>query len=515
MPRLSKSLAIFHAHLKPISRGQGHSAVAAAAYRAGLRLKDERTGTHHDFTRKAGVLAASMVVPKDSPEWARDIATVWNRAEAAENRSNARVARDLVVALPVELPTSGRALLAHRIAADLVDRYGCAILVALHAPDAGGDARNFHAHLLLTTRKLGPEGFGAKVRVLDDRKTGPFEVDAVRRLVAERTNEALAAAGQSARVDHRTLAAQATEAAGKGDVAAVLRLTRSPTCHLGRAATAAVRRGLPSPLQAHNRAVARDNQQVARAGDKFVRAASAARPPGPSRGAPVHVGDASLFTRATGAGSRVLNSQATEVQKRLRIERDLVRLQVEALQRESDEVRRHLAALIAVLGASAAEAERLRQFLAHAGAAARVRSVLEAKAVWDAAKVNMERRRDERGLAAVRTAEARRVCDTTEAQKPAAWRALTRRQWAQKRRADRATLAAAESAEGRILNAGVGEGRAEAAEAAFASRRADLWAAVAACEAAVTPAAGPKPGARLLAASEPRRRPRHRPTCRP
>lgn len=507
-------MPVYHASLRPLSRSDGHSAVAAAAYRAGLCLKDERMGTHHDFTRKAGVLSAWMAVPKGSPEWARDIATVWNRAEAAETRSNARVARDLVVALPVELSASGRAQLAHRIAADLLDRYGCAILVALHAPDAGGDARNFHAHLLLTTRKLGPEGFGVKVRVLDDRKTGPLEVDAVRRLVAERTNEALAAAGQSVRVDHRTLAAQATEAAGRGDVAAVLSLTREPTCHLGRAATAAVRRGMPSPLHAHNHAVTDDNRKVARAGSKFVRAASAGtRPSTPSRGAPVHVGDASLFVRATGAGARVLNSQATEIQKRLRIERDLVRRQAEALQRESDEVSRHLAALIAVLGASAAEAERLRQFLVRAGAAARVRSVLEAKAVWDAARVNMERRRDERGRAAVRTAEARRACDTTEAQKPAAWRALTRRQWAQKRRADRATLAAAESAEGRILNAGVGEVRAEAAEAAFLARRAELWCAVAASE-AVTPAAAenhfPNLAAQLLAAPVSRTRPSQR-----
>lgn len=416
-----------------------------------------------------------MVMPTDAPRWASDMAEVWNQAETAETRVNARVARDLVVALPFELPQPARAELAHRIGQDLVSRYGCAVLIALHAPDAAGDGRNFHAHLLMTTRALGPTGFGAKVRVLDDRTTGPQEVEAVRRLVAERTNEALSAAGSASRVDHRTLAVQANEAADRGELGAVVRLCREPTQHLGRAATAALRRGGSSPRQAHNRVVQRDNRDVRRGGQAQLRTGGTASPHPRAR---VHIGDASMAVRATGASARLLNEQATRIQERLRVERDIVRMQMEALERESAEVDRQFARLLAALNASAEEADRLRRFLAVAGEHARVRAVVEAHEAWEAARIVTAKRRDARGQAAVRTAEARRSCRETEAYEPPVWRPLTRRQWAQRRRAERAAVAAAEAAERTVLAEGLGGDRVRAAEAALARTRSDLLAAV-------------------------------------
>lgn len=468
-------MAIYHASLRVLTRSQGHSAVAAAAYRAGIRLTDERTGLVHDFTRKCGVLSVRMEAPADAPPWATDIEKVWNEAEGAETRVNARVARDLVIGLPHEIPEPTRAELAHRIAQDLVSRYRCAVLVALHAPDPCGDGRNFHAHLMLTTRCIGPAGFGAKIRVLDDRTTGPQEVEAVRRLVAERTNQALSAVGVASRVDHRSLDAQARAAAERGDVGAVVRLARQPTRHLGRAATAALRRGGSSPRQAHNRSVQRDNRDVRRTGQARLRSGGTASPHSRAR---VHIGDASLAVRATGASARVLNEQATRIQERLRVGRDIVRMQTEAMERESAQVDREFAKLIAALNATAEEAERLRRFLAVAGEDTRIRVVVDAHEAWEVARADAVKQRDARGKAAVRTAEARRSCRETEAQKPPAWRPLTRRQWAQRRRAERAAVAAAEAAERTVLAEEVGGSRLRAAEAALARARTALWAAV-------------------------------------
>lgn len=469
-------MAIYHASLRVLTRSQGHSAVAAAAYRAGVRLFDDRTGLAHDFTRKSGVLSARMEAPADAPPWASDVEKVWNEAEGAENRVNARVARDFVIGLPHEIPEPARAELAHRIARDLVERYNCGVLVALHAPDAGGDRRNYHAHLLLTTRVIEPHGFGAKVRILDDRKTGPREVEAIRRLVAGRTNEALASAGIASRVDHRTLAAQANDAADRGDAAAVLRLVREPTQHLGRAATAALRRGGSSPRQAHNRSVQRDNRDVRRMGQAQLRSGGTASPHSRAR---VHIGDSSLAVRATGASARVLNEQATRLQERLRIERDILRLQAEAMEREVAEVDRQFARLLAALNATAEEAERFRRFLAVAGEDARVRAVADAHEAWEAARSETAKRRHASAKAAVRTAEARRSCRETEAHKPPVWRPLTRRQWAQKRRAERAAVASAEAAERTVLAEGVGGSRVRAAEGELTRARKAFWAAVA------------------------------------
>ena len=201
-------MASYHLSVKVVSRGKGRSAVAAAAYRAGERIHDERLGETCDYTGRDGVLHTEIVSPLESPEWADDRSRLWNAAEAAEGRINSTVAREVEVALPVELSPEDRETLAREFARDLCERHGCAVDLAIHAPGKG-DQRNHHAHLLLTTRRLGPEGFTEKTRELD--RNGA-QVEKMRARWAERTNDRLRFRGLSARVDHRSHADRGIEA---------------------------------------------------------------------------------------------------------------------------------------------------------------------------------------------------------------------------------------------------------------------------------------------------------------
>jgi len=227
-PRFSR-VAIYHLSVKTISRSAGRSATAAAAYRAGVQITDERTGDVHDYSRRGGVESADLVLPVGAPSWASDRSALWNAAEQAEKRKNSTVAREFELALPAELSPAARRDLAVSFARELVERHGCAADVCIHAPGKEGDNRNHHAHVLLTTRRLGPEGLGEKTRELDEVKAGAGQlVTEWRERFAELQNERLQAAGLSVRVDHRTLADQGID--------------RAPTMHLGPAAVGYERR---------------------------------------------------------------------------------------------------------------------------------------------------------------------------------------------------------------------------------------------------------------------------------
>lgn len=242
-------MAIFHCSVTTISRGAGQSVIAAAAYRHACKLVDERTGQVHDYTRKQGLESSSIYLPKDAgeewPAWATDRNKLWNKAEAAERRKNSRVGREITLALPAELSPERRKTLAGRMAQALADRYGVAVDVAIHLPGREGDQRNHHAHMLMTTRRITPEGLGVKVRELDDQKQGPQEVEYIRGEWERQANLALGQAGFRERIDHRSLKAQGIE--------------RAATCHMGPSATALERRGVVTYRGNYNRAVAVQN----------------------------------------------------------------------------------------------------------------------------------------------------------------------------------------------------------------------------------------------------------------
>ena len=152
-------MAIFLASTNSISRGSGQSAVASASYRAGVELEDKRYGKTHDYSKRSGVMSADIILPSAlTAEGATiDRIDLWNKAESAEKRKDARVAREWLVNLPHELSEQDRKTLAHRFAQTLADRYGTIADCAIHKPtqreiNRGADPRNFHAHILFTTR---------------------------------------------------------------------------------------------------------------------------------------------------------------------------------------------------------------------------------------------------------------------------------------------------------------------------------------------------------------------------
>jgi ATP-dependent exoDNAse (exonuclease V) alpha subunit len=215
-------LATYFLNLKNFGRGGGSSAVSAAAYRSGERIRDERSGKTYDHSARQDVLHKEILVPDrfaaDDMTWAQDRATLWNSAEAAESRQNARVAREYLIALPFELSHGQRLDLARGFSKELVERYQFAIDLAIHEPRnfPGSDPRNFHAHLLATTREVTSSGLGAKTALewSDTRRReaglGPAvgELLHVRQRWAETANESLREAHLDARIDHRTLEAQ-------------------------------------------------------------------------------------------------------------------------------------------------------------------------------------------------------------------------------------------------------------------------------------------------------------------
>lgn len=141
-----------HAHAKQVQRSAGRSSVAAAAYRSAARLVDDRTGLIHDYTKKRGVEHTQIFTPDNAPAWARDREQLWNAAEAKEKRDNACTAHEFEIAFPDGFNIMQRRECGAAIAGEIMNRYGVAVDVAWHEPGSEGDERNYHAHMLFTTR---------------------------------------------------------------------------------------------------------------------------------------------------------------------------------------------------------------------------------------------------------------------------------------------------------------------------------------------------------------------------
>lgn len=233
-------MAIYHLNASVIGRSQGRSATGAAAYRAAVRIEDARTGLVFDYTRKRGVDSAEILVPHgDAP----DRATLWNLAEHAERRVDAQVAREIVVALPCELHPEQMRDLVRTFVRDAFTNEGMVADIAFH--HLAGN--NPHAHILLSLREWTGVGFGPKRREWNDRG----RCEHWRERWALRANEALAAAGSDARIDHRTLVEQAAEAAEAGRLVEAAALDRVPTVH-ERGSVVAIQRN--AAAEAENRA---------------------------------------------------------------------------------------------------------------------------------------------------------------------------------------------------------------------------------------------------------------------
>jgi len=147
-------MAIYHCTTKPISRASGRSATASCAYRSGEKIVDRQTGEIHDYTKKQGVIHTNVITPKSINIENIDREDLWNMAEQSEKRKDARVAREFVIALPHEIPATSQKKIAEEFASYLCDRYGVVADLAIHEPSKGGDDKNVHAHIMVTTRKV-------------------------------------------------------------------------------------------------------------------------------------------------------------------------------------------------------------------------------------------------------------------------------------------------------------------------------------------------------------------------
>lgn len=162
-------MALYHLQAKIISRGKGQSVVAAAAYRAAAKLKNQWDGITHDYTAKQYVAHTEVILPAHAPEEWKNIETLWNEVELSEKSINAVLGREFEISLPQELKLSENIRLAREFGQYLADQGMCVQVSVHNKPD------NIHAHLLVTTKPVSQKGTfekkKAKAYLCTDRKT--------------------------------------------------------------------------------------------------------------------------------------------------------------------------------------------------------------------------------------------------------------------------------------------------------------------------------------------------------
>ena len=259
-------MAIYHCSIKIISRGKGKSAVAAAAYRSGETLTNHYDGVTHDFTRKGGIVHTEILLPPHAPPDFADRSILWNSVEKIEKAKNSQLAREIEIALPVELDREQRIQLVREYVKENFVSVGMCADFAIHDKQDG----NPHAHIMLTMRPLEQSGeWGAKSKkeyLLDKDghriklKNGTFKsrkVDTVdwnsqekaevwRQAWADIANRCLAAQDRPERIDHRSYRRQGIE--------------QIPTVHMGVAATQMERRGIVTDKGNQNREIREQNR---------------------------------------------------------------------------------------------------------------------------------------------------------------------------------------------------------------------------------------------------------------
>jgi len=185
----------------PTRTSSGRNAVAAAAYRAGKRLRDKRSGRTYNYANRKNVAASRIIAPTGAPEWVRNRSQLWNEVEASEKRKDAQVARELEISIPWELPARTRQALVWQFCRKHFAKEGMIADIALHSPREN-EGRNHHAHVMLTTRSVDGDKFGKKNR--DWNK--PHVLEKWKDDWVSMCNRALAAHSVDVRLDRRSIA---------------------------------------------------------------------------------------------------------------------------------------------------------------------------------------------------------------------------------------------------------------------------------------------------------------------
>ena len=260
------TIAIYHCSIKIVSRGKGKSAVAAAAYRSGEKLTNEWDGLTHDYTKKGGVVHSEILLPAHAPPAFSDRSTLWNSVELSEKFNNAQLAREVEIALPVELSREEQTRLVRDYCSSQFVSKGMIADFNLH--DTGGG--NPHTHILLTMRPLDEKGAwlpkskkeyvldenGEKIRLPSGRyKTRKVDLvdwnnrenaEVWRRAWADLANEYLEKNNRPERIDHRSYERQGID--------------QIPTVHVGVSATQMEKKGIVTERGELNRNIKAANR---------------------------------------------------------------------------------------------------------------------------------------------------------------------------------------------------------------------------------------------------------------
>ena len=259
-------MAIYHLSIKIISRGKGKSAVAAASYRSGEKMKNEYDGIVHDFTRKGGIAHTEILLPQNAPQEFSDRGTLWNSVEKIEKSKNSQLAREIEIALPKELNREKQIELVREYVKENFVKVGMCADIALHDKNDG----NPHAHILLTMRPLNEDKtWGAKSKkeyILDENgekvklKNGNYKTRKIntvdwneqnkaeewRKTWADITNKYLEENNRQEKVDHRSYQRQGIE--------------EIPTIHLGVSASQMEKKGIATDRGNINREIRHQNK---------------------------------------------------------------------------------------------------------------------------------------------------------------------------------------------------------------------------------------------------------------
>jgi len=264
----ARRIAIYHCSIKIISRGKGKSAVAAAAYRSGEVITNEYDGVTHDYTAKRGIVHTEILLPDHAPAEYSDRAVLWNAVEKIEKAKNSQLAREIELALPVELTREQNiSLVREYVKKHFVEQGMCADICIHDKQD-----ENPHAHIMLTMRPFEQSGeWGAKSKkeyILDGNdekitlKSGEFKTRKIctvdwneqtkaeewRQAWADCANAYLERGNHAERIDHRSYERQGIDLI--------------PTVHLGVAAFQMEKRGIATERGNKNREIDGLNKQL-------------------------------------------------------------------------------------------------------------------------------------------------------------------------------------------------------------------------------------------------------------
>ena len=247
-------MAIYHFSIKNIGRSNGRSAVAAAAYRSGEKLVDSVYGKEQDYTKKTGIEYKNIYVPSHANENLLDRQTLWNEVEKSELKKNgdlkttARLAKEFEIAFPHEVDADTRKRMLDELAQTLVKNHNVVVDAVIHAPHtkSGSDERNYHAHIMFTTRSINEQGeLGKKAREFND--DGKNLTLAYRELWANMVNRELEQIGTQERVSHLSYSD--------------LKYDLEPTVHEGSKITQLRRQGIDTEISLKNDAIKARNAE--------------------------------------------------------------------------------------------------------------------------------------------------------------------------------------------------------------------------------------------------------------